>query len=163
MVDRRDKALLAVYRTTGLRFKEVLEMTRAGLDRLTGEFTVVAKGGKVRPVKMSADALKLVRRYLAVRPEVTTDRLWLTNEGEAITYWGLFSIFRRLKVRSGVPRLRAHLFRHGFARTALQNHAERAAVMDMLGHTTDKMARRYAGSVRQETAAKMMPQFAPEV
>ena len=42
-------------------------------------------------------------------------------------------------------------------------NAERAAVMDMLGHTTDKMARRYAGSVRQETAAKMMPQYAPEV
>ena len=102
-----------------------------------------------------------VRR--CVRPEVTTDRLWVTDQGEPITYWGLFPTFRRLEARSGVPQLRAHLFRHGFARTALQNHAERAAVMDMLGHTTDKMARRYAGSVRQETAAKMMPQYAPEV
>jgi integrase/recombinase XerC len=67
-VDRRDTAMLAVYRTTGLRFKEVLEMTRSGLDRVTGEFTVVAKGGKVRSVKMSADALKLVRRNMATWP-----------------------------------------------------------------------------------------------
>ena len=47
--------------------------------------------------------------------------------------------------------------------TVPKSRAPRAAVMDMLGHMTDKMARRYAGSVRQETAAKMMPQFAPEV
>jgi integrase len=84
----------------------------------------------------------------------------VTVEGEPVTYWGLFSIFRRLKARSGVPRLRALLFRHGFARAALQNNAERAAVMDMLGHATDKMARRCAGAVRQEAEDVHAPAFA---
>lgn len=66
--------------------------------------------------------------------------------------------------RGAVPLLRytnAHLLRHSFAQHALQAGAERAAVMDMLGHRTDAMARRYAGTIRQETAARMMPQYSP--
>src|SRR5439155_541888 len=43
--DVRNHAFIAVFLATGLRFQEVLGMTAAGLDRITGEFRVVAKGG----------------------------------------------------------------------------------------------------------------------
>jgi site-specific recombinase XerD len=66
-----------------------------------------------------------------------------------------------LKVRSGVERIHSHLFRHNFAQVALEKGAERAAVQDMLGHKTDMMSRRYAGAVRQQTAARMMPRYSP--
>ena len=70
-------------------------------------------------------------------------------------------MFRRLKGRSGIPRIRAHLLRHTFAQTALIKGAERSAVQDMLGHATDTMTRRYAGEVRQRLAAQQMPAMAP--
>ena len=83
------------------------------------------------------------------------------DDSEPLGYWGGQSIFRRLRNRSGIGELHAHLLRHTFAQVALTKGAERAAVQDMLGHRTDAMSRRYAGNVRQETAARMMHEFAP--
>ena len=87
--------------------------------------------------------------------------MWLTAEGGPVSYWGLQTVFRRLKERTGITELHAHLLRHTFAQVALTKGAERAAVQDMLGHRSDAMTRRYSGLVRQETAARMMPKFSP--
>ncbi len=102
------------------------------------------------------------QRYLKARPDgETSGRLWLTDDGTPLTYWGAMSVFRRLKRRSGVDRLHAHLLRHTFAQVALEKGAERAAVQDMLGHKSEAMTRRYAGSVRQQTVSKLMPKYSP--
>jgi site-specific recombinase XerD len=123
---------------------------------------VRVKGGRERIVRISPRALKLLREYLKHRPtRGTSDRVWLRDDAEPLGYWGGQSIFRRLRNRSGIGELHAHLLRHTFAQVALTKGAERAAVQDMLGHRTDAMSRRYAGNVRQETAARMMPEFAP--
>jgi site-specific recombinase XerD len=156
--DIRNQALIAVYLSTGLRFNEVLQMG-TDYDKISGDFTVTAKGGKERPVRMSPRSLKLVRRYHGIRPATGSSRLWLTETGQPVSYWGGQSIFKRIKVRSDVPRVHAHLLRHTFAQGALTKGAERAAVQDMLGHTTDAMTRRYSGAIRQQTAAAMMPQY----
>jgi integrase/recombinase XerC/integrase/recombinase XerD len=156
--DTRNQALIAVYLSTGLRFNEVLQMG-TDYDKLTGEFTVTSKGGKARPVRMSAAALKLVRRYHGIRPASGSRRLRLTEQGQPISYWGGQSIFKRIKERTGVTRLHAHLLRHTFAQGALAKGAERAAVQDMLGHATDAMTKRYSGAIRQQTAAAMMPRY----
>lgn len=159
--DIRDRALLKVFLCTGLRFRSVVEeMAVSGLDRITGEFAVEVKGGRVRLCKLSPGALKEVKRYLTVRGNVTTDRLWVTDEGKPISYSGVQSVFRRLKARSGVKRLHAHLCRHTVAQNALLKGAGRAEVQDILGHQTDAMARRYAGKVRQIIAAKNMAKYA---
>ena len=160
--DTRNKALLGVYMATGLRFREVLELQLNRLDKVSGETTVKVKGGRERIVRISPKALRLVKEYLKLRPgKSESSRLWLTAEGEGLTYWGGQSIFRRLKERSGVKKLHAHLLRHTFAQVALTKGAERAAVQDMLGHRSDAMSRRYAGSVRAKTAANMMPEYSP--
>jgi site-specific recombinase XerD len=73
----------------------------------------------MRTVRMSPRALKLVRAYLRTRPGRGT-ALWVTDRGEPLTYWGAQSIFRRLKRRTGITRLHAHLCCHTFGQTALQ-------------------------------------------
>lgn len=70
-------------------------------------------------------------------------------------------IFKRLKKTSGVARLHPHLFRHTFAQVALEKGVGRAELQEMLGHHTDEMTRRYSGSKRQQTAAKLMPKYSP--
>jgi len=160
--DVRNKAFIAVYLATGLRFREVLELDLARLDKISGEVQVRVKGGRERVVRISPRALKLVKGYLKLRPaRATSGRIWLTVDGEPLSYWGGQSVFRRLRVRSRVDKLHAHLLRHTFAQVALEKGAERAAVQDMLGHRTDAMARRYAGRVREQAAARMMPEYSP--
>lgn len=159
--DVRDRAMLKVFLSTGLRFRSVVEeMTVSGLDRVSGDFAVNTKGNRVQLCKLSPGALKEVRRYLAMRGSPTTDRLWVTDEGKPLTYWGAQSLFRRLKERSGVKRLHAHLCRHTVAQNALLKGAGRAEVQDILGHKTDAMARKYAGTVRQVVAAQNMARYA---
>jgi len=160
--DIRNRAFIACYMATGRRFQEILNLRVSELDQVSGEIIVKAKGGDMLYAVLSPHALKLVKRYLRERPRgIPTDRLWVTEIGQPLSYWGGQSIFRRLKVRSGVTRLHAHLLRHNFAQHALEKGAERAALQDMLGHKTDVMSRRYAGCVRQQTAARMMPKFSP--
>jgi site-specific recombinase XerD len=158
--DTRDRAMMKVFLSTGLRFRSVIEeMTVSGLDRISGEFAVSVKGGGVQLCKLSPGALKDVKRYLLVRGNLATDALWVSDLGKPLTYWGAQSLFRRLKFRSGVTRLHAHLCRHTVAQHALLKGAGRAEVQDILGHKTDAMARKYAGTVRQVVAAQNMARY----
>jgi integrase/recombinase XerD len=159
--DVRDRAMIKVFLSTGLRFRSVVEeMTVSGLDRVSGEFAVSVKGGRVQLCKLSPGALKDLRRYLVVRGQVATDRLWVTDAGAPLTYWGAQAMIRRLQRRSGVKRFHAHLCRHMVAQNALLKGAGRAEVQDILGHATDAMARRYAGTARQVVAAQNMAKYA---
>jgi len=159
----RNRALLFVFASTGRRLREVVEkMTVAGLNPITGEFAVAAKGGAVYPTRMSPAALKAVKAYLRERPPTEDhDALWVTRDGRPLTGWAALLAIRRLREKMGVERLNSHLFRHSLAQRALDHGAERAMVMDMLGHATDKAARIYAASVRQSTAARAMPRYSP--
>jgi site-specific recombinase XerD len=96
-----------------------------------------------------------------VRPKSDADQLWLIAEGTPLTYTGAQTIFRRLKSRSGVGRVRSHLLRHGFAQAALAKGAHPGMVQEMLGHTTSSMTRRYLGWAKQEEAARQMPKYSP--
>jgi integrase/recombinase XerD len=161
--DIRDRALVATYIATGLRFREVLNLPFAGLDRISGEIRFIrGKGNRERQARLSPGALKFVKEYLRLRPSTeSSDRFWLQADGRSLTYWGGQSIMRRLRARSGIARLHWHLFRHGFAQTALVKGAPPALVQEMLGHSTNVMTRRYLGQARQTEAARQMPNFAP--
>ena len=68
---------------------------------------------------------------------------------------------KRLRDRCSIARIHWHLFRHGFAQTALRQGADIGMVQEMLGHSSNAMTRRYAGHVRQTEAARQMPKYAP--
>jgi len=111
-------------------------------------------------VRLSSRVMRMVRKYLTQRPEQSVDRLWVTEDGKPITFWGGQSIFRRLRERSGVA-VHAHLLRHNFAKKALQNGVDRGVLQDMLGHTSPVMTNRYLGDERKAQAANQMPKFGP--
>lgn len=160
--DVRNRAMIAVYLATGMRFSEVLNVDMASFDRVTGEIRVIGKGNKERWVRLSPGAMREVKAYLKKRPEEgPSDRLWLTENGSPLTYWGAQSVFRRLKDRSGVTRVHAHLLRHNFAKKALQNGAERGVLQDMMGHATTVMTNRYLGDERKAQASREMPRYSP--
>jgi site-specific recombinase XerD len=161
--DIRNRALVACYIATGLRLREVLELSHAALDRVSGEIKFVrGKGNKPRQAWLSHTAVKHVKAYLRIRPTTAADeRLWLKADGTPLTVYALHAIMRSLRARSGIARIHWHLFRHGFAQTALRKGADMGMVQEMLGHSSNAMTRRYAGYVRQSEAARQMPRFSP--
>jgi len=160
-VGLRDRAFLSVYLATGLRFDEVRRMRVDDVDDVSGEFTVVAKGGKQRPVRLSVSALKAVKRWKRWRTAADgVTALWTTEEGRPLSYDGGMSVFRRVKKRSGVGRVHAHLLRHTVGQAAIEAGAEPSRVQDLLGHETDAMTRRYTREARARMAAQLMPKYA---
>ena len=157
----RNRAFVAVLASTGLRLRECRELVMQAYDPVSAEFSVTGKGDRQRYVCLSDRAHKLLKAYLKLRPKHFSDDLWLAVDGSALTYGAWVSMFRRLKDSSGVPRVRAHLFRHTFGSFAIEKGAERAAVQDMLGHETDMMTRRYTRAARKRTASAMMPRYSP--
>lgn len=158
----RNKALLFVYLSTGIRLRAGWRMTADAVDPVSGEFVVIEKGGRSQSKRLSPAALKALRRWLTERRKTVqpgVEAMWTTEAGEAISYDGLSCLFYRLKRASGVERVHCHLLRHTFAQGALEKGAERAQVQDMLGHTSDAMTRRYTASVRKQLATRDMPRF----
>jgi site-specific recombinase XerD len=160
--DVRDRAMVAFYASSGLRFDEVLKLTTNDVDPYSGWVKTIGKGSKERIVRITERAQKYLRSYLYRRKEAPDCvALWTTDEGKPLSYFGGQSVFRRLKKRSGVKIAHAHRFRHTWTQTALKKKAERALVQDAMGWSSDAMVRRYGGWVRSETAAAAMPEFAP--
>lgn len=158
--DIRNRAMMAVYLATGLRFSEVLNIRLDRFDRISGEIWVTGKGNRERGVRLSPNAMREVKTYLRKRPE-GGEYLFVTEEGGHLSFWGGQSVFRELKKRSGLTHVHAHLLRHNFAQKALQKGAERGVVQDMLGHASPVMTNRYLGNARKAQAAKEMPRYSP--
>jgi site-specific recombinase XerD len=160
--DIRDRAMIAFYASSGLRFDEVVKLTIDDVDPYSGWVKTLGKGNKERIVRITERARKYLRSYLHRRKERRGCRsLWTTDEGKPLSYFGGQTVFRRLKKRSGVKIAHAHRFRHTWTRTALKKKAERALVQDAMGWSSDAMVRRHGGWVRSETPAAAMPEFAP--
>jgi site-specific recombinase XerD len=160
--DVRDRALIAFYTATGLRFWEVMRLEVAAVDPYTGWVKTIGKGQRERQVRLGERACKYLRAYLRQRsanPEV--EALWTSRYGKTLTYAGGQDVFRRLKRRSGVDIANCHRFRHTWAQTALRKGAERGLVQDAMGWQSDAMLRRYGGWVRSQMAAEAMPRYAP--
>lgn len=160
--DVRDRAMMTFSAASGLRFSEIVNLEIDSYDRLSGRAKTIGKGDKERTVYVGDRAQSAVKKYLRIRrAKEGVTKLFTTDEGQPITYWGGQSIFRRMRGKVGVDNLHAHRFRHTWTQHALANGAERAVVQDQMGWTSDQMVRRYGGYVRSELAAKAMPQYAP--
>jgi integrase/recombinase XerD len=157
----RDRAFVFVLASTGVRNSEAAGLTLDDYDPVSGELHVQGKGDRERFVTLSAAAHRSLKAYLRLRRRGSSLDLWLSKEGQSLSASAWTSMFRRHKKRCGVPRVRAHLFRHTFGSYAIEKGAERAAVQDMLGHETDQMTKRYTRQARKRTAAEMMPRFSP--
>jgi site-specific recombinase XerD len=160
--DLRDRAMIAIYAASGLRFMEVLRLDVMMVDPYSGWVKTLGKGNRERIVRVGERALKYLRAYLRRRTAGDgCGALWTTYKGTRLSYGGGQIVFRRLRRRSGITIAHAHRFRHTWAQTALRKGAERALVQDAMGWSSDAMVRRYGGWVRSQTAAEAMPRFAP--
>lgn len=132
----RNRALIELIYSSGLRRSEVTGLKIADIDFFNGVVKVLGKGNKERFVPVTDAALEALRTYLASRPHPQpTDPLFLNKNGTALTGDGLAYIFKNLAISSGIARrVSPHSLRHSFATHLLNNGCDLRSLQEMLGH-----------------------------
>lgn len=132
---------------TGIRASELCSLTLDNTFLNEGYLKVYGKGSKERLVPFGALTKKALLKYIhSYRPEAMSNdcqQVFLTVDGNRLSYNGLALIIRRLGQTADVPRLHAHLFRHTFAVRYLMNGGDIMTLRLILGHTTLEVTQMY--------------------
>jgi site-specific recombinase XerD len=132
----RDDAVLEVLYGSGLRVAELCSLRPGDLDLGASRAVVWGKGGKQRPVPLSAPAAAALRRWLAegraalTSPDTPDDAIFLNRRGKRLTERDV----RRIIDRRAVSPTHPHALRHTFATHLLDGGADLRAVQELLGH-----------------------------
>lgn len=141
----RDRAILELLFSSGLRVSELTSLDRNDVNIETGEFSVRGKGGKVRLVFLSPRAGIALRRYLDRRMDaepalfISTKRGFGGSGGPGgrITVRTVERIVKHLATKAGIVKdVHPHTLRHSFATDLLRNGADIRSVQAMLGHSS---------------------------
>lgn len=138
----RDKAILEVLFSTGLRVSELCHLNRDSINLERGEFSVKGKGGKIRLVFLSESAKTALKRYLDKRTDLE-ESLFITfkksekNESRGrMTPRTIERLINYYTRKAGiVKKVTPHTLRHLFATDLLQNGADLRSVQILLGHS----------------------------
>ncbi|MDP1710339.1 MAG: tyrosine-type recombinase/integrase, partial [candidate division WWE3 bacterium] len=145
LMGKRDKAILELLFSTGMRISELTSLNRDDLNLKTREIAVLGKGGKVRVVFVSDSAAEALDRYLDSRDDewdplfvrYSGKKAVLSKNGEGLRLNGrsVQRMFKRCALKSGlVMDPTPHTLRHTFATDLLRRGADIRAVQEMLGH-----------------------------
>jgi len=130
----RDRAILEVFYSSGLRISELVGLNLEDVDFISGILKIRGKGKKERIVPIGGSALCAMRKYLDKRKK-ETDAIFLNNNGRRITTRGVWDIVEKyLRVAGIPPGVSAHTFRHSFATHLLNRGADLRTVQELLGH-----------------------------
>lgn len=150
----RNRAMLILFIDTGLRRAEMVNIGINDLDLEGRRIRVIGKGNKIGIVPFSAKTAKVLWAYLVQRKQrAKTNRLWVTEEGEAFSKEGLISWFARLKRRAGVNGPGGvHRLRHTAALQYLRGARDSFLLQLFLRHESLEMSRRYTKGLKTEEA-----------
>ncbi|MEA1937047.1 MAG: tyrosine-type recombinase/integrase [Patescibacteria group bacterium] len=153
----RDKAILELLFSTGLRVSELVNLNRENINLKRGEFSIRGKGNKIRLVFISDSAKKALADYLAKRKDVDP-ALFINfrkrsggycknkksnkknkikkNQSLRLTVRTIQRIAEKYAIKAGiVKKVTPHTLRHSFATDLLANGADIRSVQTMLGHS----------------------------
>jgi integrase/recombinase XerC/integrase/recombinase XerD len=157
----RNYAICALMLDSGLRLNEVVTLESGGVHITEGYAIVNGKGNKQRVVPLGLHTKRALIRYASKLP-VCSVATHLDEKGQLIplTAAAVASLFRRLKSRAKIPRLRPHLMRHTFATRYLQAGGDIYSLQQILGHASLEMVRRYVHLIPANLAV-CHTQFSP--
>jgi site-specific recombinase XerD len=142
IVTLRDKAILELLFSTGLRVSELANLKRDDINLKSDQFSVRGKGGKIRVVFLSNQARYWLKKYLDARNDISPtlfvrhDRAGKEKE-TALTPRSIERlVVKYAKIAGITKRVTPHTLRHVFATDLLYNGADLRSVQELLGHAS---------------------------
>ncbi len=142
----RDRAILELLYSSGLRVSELAGATLADLSMGEAIIRVRGKGNKERIVPVGSKALSALGEYLDIRGALrpASNRIFLNSRGGGITTRSLARIIKKYGLVSGISKnVSPHVLRHSFATHLLAGGADLRAIQEMLGHASLSTTQRY--------------------
>ncbi len=138
--DLRDKAILELLFSTGLRVSELVSLNRDQINLNKEELTIRGKGGKLRLVFISNKAKEAIAKYLEKRTDISKALFVSFNKklktAHRLTQRSIQRIISKRARQAGITKkVTPHTLRHMFATDLLQNGADLRAVQRLLGHS----------------------------
>ena len=150
----RDYTIMLLLLDTGIRVRELCDITVHDIDWKDNLITIQGKGFKQREVPMQTTLKRQLDKYVRLRGELDTDALFTTIDNLPITRRQVQWRIKGYGKQAGIKNVRVspHTFRHTFARLSIINGANVFALQKILGHNTLEMVRRYVAMFSDEIA-----------
>ncbi|MDR1415889.1 MAG: site-specific tyrosine recombinase XerD [Prevotellaceae bacterium] len=136
----RNKAIVEMLYSCGLRVSELVNLRFSDMYLDKGFLRIIGKGNKERLTPIGGKAVSTLKLYLAGRRSAVTQRgdddiVFLNRHGAKLTAVMVFLITKDLAARAGIAKtVSPHTFRHSFATHLIAGGADLRAVQEMLGH-----------------------------
>ncbi|MDX9702048.1 MAG: tyrosine recombinase [Candidatus Auribacterota bacterium] len=139
--DLRDRALLEVIYSTGMRVQEVVDLKQGDIDFQGNTLRVLGKGKKERIVVIGPPAADALKNYLIARDTLLRKRnkqtasVFLNRSADTLTDRSVRRLFKKYTGRVGLGKdCSPHTLRHSFATHMLDAGADLRSVQELLGH-----------------------------
>lgn len=151
----RDRAILELLYSTGIRVAELVGLDLKQLDFVNESVRVLGKGSKERLVPVGAPALEALRAYLPQREELSRARIkrghapennaiFLNVRGSRLTVRSVERLVSDYALRAGIiNKVTPHALRHSFATHLLEMGADLRTVQELLGHASLSTTQKY--------------------
>lgn len=140
--DYRNKAMLELMYSSGLRVSELVDLKLSDVDLDNGYVRCLGKGKKERIVPIGEIALEYLKTYInnyrtSMKKGYYTENIFLNNHGKNITRQGFFLIIKNIAKEKNIDKnITPHMLRHSFATHLLNNGANLRTIQEMLGHSS---------------------------
>ncbi len=154
----RDRAILEVLYSCGVRLAEIQELDLAGLDLAQRQILVKGKGSKERWVVFGQPTEDAIRRYVQEsRPLLVsspTAALFLNRYGQRLSRRGIQRLVKTYAARAGArDGVHPHTMRHTFATHMLEGGADLRVIQELLGHSSPATTQIYTHVTKLEAKA----------
>jgi len=134
----RDKAMMELIYSSGLRLAELLSLDLDSIDRRDATVRITGKGSKTRVVPVGRQALQALGEWLRVRGQLAPPEqraLFVSNSGKRLSPRSVQERLRQWAIKQGLDtRVHPHMLRHSFASHILESSGDLRAVQELLGH-----------------------------
>lgn len=137
-MNKRDRALLELIYSSGLRLAEVTSLNLQDIDWSEAMLRVTGKGRKTRLLPVGSMAIAALKDWLVARKEYTQDNepaLFTTQRGGRIGHRAVQMRMQQLSISQGMDNpIHPHMLRHSFASHILESSGDLRLVQELLGH-----------------------------
>jgi integrase/recombinase XerD len=137
----RNKAMLELLYSTGLRVSELVNLELSNIDLENCTLKTIGKGNKERIIPISDYALYYVEKYIneyrgSMLKKGVNNYVFINNHGNVMTRQGFFKIIKKLAAEKNIKTpISPHTLRHSFATHLLDYGADLRSIQEMLGHS----------------------------